>query len=221
MYNHQVDGLAIYRFETEWIGTNMYVLIHCGAALIVDPHFDEKAFTLLLKEKVKKVLVLLTHEHPDHTYGIPDLMKSYETTIICQKNCADAIALERCNRPVAMLMHLSEGQKNYDFVKNWQNYTIKADITFDDIFEYEFGEHKFKFIHAPGHSKGGCLIYMDDKTVFTGDNLILNTPVITRFPGGSTEEYNSITKTLLNSIDDEMLILPGHGPVFKMKDARQ
>ena len=61
---------------------------------------------------------------------------------------------------------------------------------------------------------------MNEAAVFTGDSLIWDTPVITRFPGGNLKEFNEKTKPYLNSLPDDILVLAGHGRVFQMREAR-
>lgn len=66
-------------------------------------------------------------------------------------------------------------------------------------------------IATPGHSKGSCCIEVDSKYVFTGDSLIQDIPVITRYPGGSMEEYERQTVPYLEKLSEEAFIMPGHG----------
>ena len=47
--------------------------------------------------------------------------------------------------------------------------------------------------------------------VFTGDSLVNGYDTITRLPGGSKKDFNSITKPYLDSLSDDTLIMPGHG----------
>ena len=60
-----LSAIDFYRFESEFVGTNMYLATANGAALIVDPHFDSEADAMLTG--ISKATVFLTHEHTDHT----------------------------------------------------------------------------------------------------------------------------------------------------------
>ena len=226
MESHQVDGLTVYRFESEWVGTNMYVLFSDGEALIVDPHPDEEALELLAKENVRNVTVFLTHEHPDHTCGVPWLLKHFDAKLICSGNTAKAIGKKKNNRPLTMALSVAEKDKKNGtnflprFLAEFGEYECRADTVFDDTFSFEFEGASFTFTPTPGHSKGSCCIKMNDAAVFTGDNLIWDTPVITRFPGGSLKEFNEKTKPYLDALPDDILVLAGHGRVFKMREAR-
>lgn len=215
-----------YRFESEYLGTNMYLSCSYGEALIVDPHFDAGADRILSKSAVREVTVFLTHEHPDHTCGLPWLKKHFKTRIVCQKRCADTVAVEKNNRPYLMTFVLAQRDKENgtNFLEKFEKtvcpYAYAADVTFEEDMSFLWHDVSFYFKHSPGHSKGSSCITVNDEAVFTGDNMIFDTPVITRFPGGNKKEYDTLTKPYLNGFSDETIVLAGHGRVFKMKEVR-
>lgn len=226
MERFSLSAIDVYRFESEYLRTNMFVLFSDGKALIVDPHPDEEAAALLKEKNARQTTVFLTHEHPDHTYGLPWLKEITDFQLICHRKCAETIAVERNNRPMLMTFVLEQKDEENGtrltekFNREFKPFTFKADIVFDDTFSFDFGGIPFCFMATPGHSKGSCCIKMNDTAVFTGDNLIWDTPVITRFPGGSLKEFNEKTKPYLDALPDDILVLAGHGRVFKMKEAR-
>ena len=170
---------------------------------------------------VSKATVFLTHEHPDHTVGIPWLKEKFPVTVVCSKKCAETIAVEKNNRPYLMTFVLAQQDEqngthlSEKFAETVRPFTCIADAVFDDEMSYVWQGFNFNFKRAPGHSKGGGLIYFGSEAVFTGDNLILNTPAITRFPGGSQRDFETQTKPLLDALLSGTLILTGHGAVFK------
>ncbi len=101
-----------------------------------------------------------------------------------------------------------------------QNYRYDPDITFADQYDILWQKHNVHIVSTPGHSKGSCCIEIDDNIVATGDSLIWNTPVITRFPGGSRDQFCEKTLPYLNKIKNDVLILPGHGRMFYMREVR-
>jgi hydroxyacylglutathione hydrolase len=222
-----IGNITVYRFESEYLGTNMYVLFSDGTALIVDPHPAEEAKKILEERHIEKTVVFLTHEHPDHTYGLPWLKEITDFHLICHRKCAETIAVEKNNRPILMTFVLERKDEENGttltekFARSFHPFSFKADIVFDDMFLFNFDGISFSFTATPGHSKGSCCIKMNESAVFTGDNLIRDTPVITRFPGGSLKEFNERTKPYLDSLPDEIIVLSGHGQIFKMKEARR
>ena len=220
------ETIEIYRSILDSVKTNMYVL-PCGRDIVVlDPHPDSQVGEYLAKCNPQTIWILLTHEHPDHTLGVPWLNESFKCRLVCQRNCAERIAKEANNRPLIITMCLAEHDKKHGthrkeaFMKSFRPYACQADEVFDSEYSLEVGTRRFDFTLAPGHSPGGCLITMDGECVFTGDNLIPNTYPILRFPESSPRDYEKITQRLLDAIPDDMLVMPGHGDPSKMRDCR-
>ena len=217
--NHKV----IYRFESIFVGSNMYLIVSDDKALIIDPHFDLEAEEILTSNKVKKITVFLTHEHPDHTEGIPWLKEKYTVSVICQKHCAEAIAETRNNRSYLISFVLAHNDvKNgtnlfSEYEKNVRPYSIIADFVFEEETLFNWENQAFYFKHTPGHSPGGCCISTTSGIIFTGDSLIYDIPVITRFPGGNLDDYQKVTIPYLKKISSKTLVLPGHGKIFTME----
>lgn len=210
--------LQIYRYELDYIKSNMYVALEEEEALIIDPVISEAAKHLLQDSNVQKILFLLTHEHFDHTVGINYLKHPYQTKLICQRNCAESICVAKNNRPLSLLLIKSSdnGERIRSFYDSIELYTHTADIVFDKQYAFSWRGHSIQMRSTPGHSKGSCCIELDRQYVFTGDSLIPNIAVITRYPGGSAEEYQEMTLPYLQSIPAQRYVMPGHGMPCRM-----
>lgn len=210
----------IKRYVFEYANSNMYVVADNGSALIIDPNISESALQYLQSRAVSEITVLLTHEHYDHTSGLTWLCEKYKSTVICHEETALSLSKGRNNRPIVIAstrQALMSTEALKDFVRSLpQGYLYNADITFSQQYGFVWKDHKIRMVSCPGHSRGSCCIEIDDNIVATGDSLILNTPVITRFPGGDKEQYESITVPYLRKIKSDTLILPGHGETFIM-----
>ena len=212
------------RFVSEDVRTNMYIFLDGTRFLVIDPHPASEALAFLRKAGVSECTVLLTHEHPDHTCGIYSLQREWKTELICQEACGCAIADLNNNHPaliVAMLavQDMRNGTNTAEhFRQYYEAHVYIPDVTFSTKFELKWGQERFFFVSTPGHTAGSCCIIWNDTTVFTGDSLLLNTPTITRLPGGSTKQYKNITLPFLKSLPRDMFVLPGHGPEFRMAD---
>lgn len=213
----------INKFIYEPVSSNMYMVIDGFEALMIDPNVSEKAFFLLEHKEIKHITILLTHEHFDHTSGVTWYQEKYESKLICQEICAKTISIPRNNRPLLVAKVLADRdllnghERAKKFLSNIKPYAIFADIVFKKEMLHEWHGHILHLIHTPGHSPGSCCISFDDGNMFTGDSLIMDSPVITRFPGGSKNDYERITQPYLNGIDGEVWIFPGHGETFKKK----
>ncbi|MBQ8172186.1 MAG: MBL fold metallo-hydrolase [Oscillospiraceae bacterium] len=215
---------SITQYIFDHAGSNMYILTENEEALVIDPHVCTDALSQLEKANVKHVTVLLTHEHYDHTSGLTWLCSIFKSTVICHEQTAVSLKNGKNSRPLvvaASRMNKYSPEELKAVMRTLpQGYRYNADITFSDEYKLVWNGHNIRMISCAGHSKGSCCIELDDDTVATGDSLILNEPVITRFVGGSEKEYKTITLPYLNSISDATLILPGHGKTFYMRDAR-
>lgn len=227
MFSPSISNQSLKVFTSPYIEENMYLLIKEDKALVIDPNGEKEALDLLKQNNIQEITIFLTHEHPDHTCGVPILQKNFKTKLICQQACAEYISDKVNNRSMIIELILlfqdeKKGTHNADFYPYPQNeYECQADITFKEDFSYEWqGEH-FVFCHTPGHSQGSCCIIWNDKAVFTGDSLLKNMPVITRFPGGNTKQYHEITKPYLDSLSGDIIVLAGHGESFMLKEIRE
>ena len=203
------------RYVFEYAASNMYAAAEDGRGLVIDPFVSGEALAYLKENSVSDITILLTHEHYDHISGVKWLSDRFGSAVICQEKTAEALASGKNNRPVMVSAARSNSNSPDEiksFLKSLPNgFFCTADITFKNDYYLNWQEHCIHMIHCPGHSPGSCCIEIDDDIVVTGDSLIPNTPVITRFPGGSEEEYRRVTVPYLNGIGDNVRILPGHG----------
>ena len=220
-----VDETCIYKSVFKYLNSNMYIIIENNEALVVDPNPDDYAINLLKDNDVKKVTIMLTHEHRDHIYGIYLFQENFETNIISTKQCSDYISNKNNSRPIIITYILEDyDNKNntnllQEFNKEYVPMTYKSDKVFEDELTYYWQGHKIILFSVQGHSKGSCAILFDDRFVFTGDTLLKIYPVITRFPGGSTKTFKNITVPLLEQkLNSKMTVFPGHGEPFKLDE---
>jgi len=219
------NEIKIYNSIFEYIDSNMYIMVEDSEALIVDPHKNDEVFKLLKNNNVKKISILLTHEHADHISGIRWLQENFKSILICSKSCAEYISVKKNIGYLLIGYILDEQDKkngtnlsdkfNKDFVLN----TYKADVVFEKEYQLKWKTHNLKFYAVLGHSEGSCIIIFDGKIVFAGDSLLKKFPVITRFPGGNKQKYIQETLPFLEKIlSSKMQILPGHGTPFVLEE---
>jgi glyoxylase-like metal-dependent hydrolase (beta-lactamase superfamily II) len=219
-----IDHLAVHRFVYKYLDANMYILLEGDEAIVIDPHANEALIPFLNENKVQKVTILLTHEHYDHVCGIPVLKEAFKTTLVCSQNCAEMISVEKHNRPLLIGCILAEKDREngtaleQEFNATHKPFTCKADLTFEEELNYTCKGRKIHFKRIPGHSPGSACITIDDTILFTGDSLMLNLEAITRFPGGSTKEYQNITLPHLKSLNRGLYVFPGHEESFYLRD---
>lgn len=65
--------------------------------------------------------------------------------------------------------------------------------------------------HTPGHTPGHC-VFLTDGIIFSGDLIFAGSVGRTDFPRGSFEELLASIRRVVLPLDDDVVILSGHGP---------
>lgn len=215
----------IYRFQYEFIDSNMFFIPIGETGVVFDPNISEELLSLFSQYGTRSVQIILTHEHYDHTTGVRWLQNHLKAPLFCHKDCAYYISSERGNSPrlVAMALKTKDladgGRRCEDFLAVYSPYRLYADETFSDCREITIGDCTFECISTPGHSPGSACYILDGKYVFTGDTLIQYAPIITRFRTSDNATYENRTRPFLKSLDKDMVVFPGHGEPLKIKES--
>src|SRR5688500_13556944 len=87
------------------------------------------------------------------------------------------------------------------------------DFVLEDESVVEVGRLRLHTIHTPGHTPGSMCFRLDGSPVlFSGDTLFPGGAGNTSFPGGDFPTIlRSIEQRLYTTLDDDVLVLPGHG----------
>ena len=91
----------------------------------------------------------------------------------------------------------------------------------DDGDQVTVGELGFDVRHCPGHTPGHVVLYEpNEQVVFVGDVLFAGSIGRTDLPGGSTEQLLSSIKNKLMTLNDDVKVYSGHGPVTTIGEER-
>lgn len=77
-----------------------------------------------------------------------------------------------------------------------------------------------QFIGCPGHTDGSCVLLIGG-VLFTGDTLFSRGVGLSRLPGENTDMLKASIAMLFEIIDDDVMVLPGHGPSSRLGDIRR
>jgi len=190
----------------EW-QQNSYIVAHRGSrhAVIVDPGDCAELIIRQIEDQGLKVTrILLTHPHHDHVGAAQQVSEHFQ--VPCELHRED----------VRLLMHapmyaLSFARKKISAVSNFQPFEelcIAAE------------EPALRALHTPGHTKGG-VCYLFDGCAFTGDTLLYRHVGRTDLPGANAHKLSSSIDHLLDSMEDETIIFPGHGKPWNVAEARK
>ena len=86
---------------------------------------------------------------------------------------------------------------------------LACDIRVKDADFIEFGNSKLKVLHTPGHSHDSICLIGDGK-IFSGDTLFVGNCGRIDLPGGSAKDLYHSLFDVLYSLDDDLLLYPGH-----------
>jgi len=86
---------------------------------------------------------------------------------------------------------------------------LACDIRVKDADFIEFGNSKLKVLHTPGHSQDSICLIGDGK-IFSGDTLFVGNCGRIDLPGGSAKDLYHSLFDVLYSLDDELILYPGH-----------
>jgi glyoxylase-like metal-dependent hydrolase (beta-lactamase superfamily II) len=167
--------------------------------IIVDPGGDVELIAALVQKHGLKVHTIInTHGHFDHVGGNGQLLAALGARLLIHQ--ADAAMLSR-SAEVALKYGL-QGENSPE-----------ADAFLADGMEIFFGKCRMKVLYTPGHTLGGCCLYIEDeRKVITGDTLFADSIGRTDLPGGSHEQLLNSIRTKLFTLPDDVIAYPGHGP---------
>lgn len=223
-YNDNIWDL--YRFPHESVDSNMYFIPSHKCGIVFDPNENDDILKVFDIYQTQQIVIVLTHEHYDHTSGVVWLQSRIASMLFCHKTCAISISTEKGNDPktlgkILLIKDMMDNGHRYDdFMASAKSYALFADKTFENNLDLEVGDIKFKCIAAPGHSPGSALYMLGDKFLFSGDSLLKDTPTMLHLPGSDKLAFLKITKPYLQSLSKDIVILPGHGEPFIMDEAR-
>jgi glyoxylase-like metal-dependent hydrolase (beta-lactamase superfamily II) len=198
-------------FPAQMYATNCWVLAtgEGSECIVIDPGMPDVSMELadlLSKHRLKPVATLVTHGHLDHTfsvvpvcdgYGIPAYIHSEDRNLLHDPTAAITPEFRR------MLDGMS-------FSEPREVRELKSGE------EFELVGLKIKAIHSPGHTRGSLMFLVDGQTLLSGDVLFAGSVGRTDLPTGSSADMQKTLSKKVLTLDDEIRVLPGHGPETKI-----
>ncbi len=192
--------------EVGSFSTNCYIVgfESRGIAFIVDPGEEaSKIKNVIKKYRFKPQFIINTHAHIDHIKED----ESFDLPVYIHYKDVPFLEEPRLNLSSFLLepfifkkKHLIRPLKDRDFIK--------------------IGTQKIEVIHTPGHTPGSICLRFGDY-LFSGDTLFCGSVGRTDFEGAdSSVLINSIKEKLL-PLDEDLVVLPGHGPSTTLKRERK
>lgn len=196
-------------------GVNSYCIAERNHVILVDPIATEDLEKIVSNHVVD--FAILTHEHFDHIYSVNDLQVRYGIRFLCGKEAIEGLSNPSINMS-RYVDYLSSVIPFGNHKAKVGEYTCAADGVLLDGESIQWMDHKLTIRYLPGHSKGSIGIVLDNYFLFSGDTIFKNYPSAVRLPGGSSKLFSMVTTPFLSSLQDSMIVYPGHGESFLLRE---
>lgn len=203
--------MLVVGFATGSFQANCFVLAaeEGGPCVVVDPgegaqpHLDE----LLRRHRLTPVAVLLTHGHFDHIFAVAPVCDGHD--IPAWIHPEDRVLLTDPLRALSTDMRQFFGGR----VTLREPREVR---TLDDGRSLELAGLTFTVDHTPGHTRGSVTFRSATEEgqglLVAGDTLFAGSIGRSDFPGGDHEQLLASIRDRILVLDDETVVLPGHGP---------
>jgi glyoxylase-like metal-dependent hydrolase (beta-lactamase superfamily II)/8-oxo-dGTP pyrophosphatase MutT (NUDIX family) len=182
--------------------TNAY-LLGFGDAVLVDPgatdpaEIDRLAAALAAaRERLGRrvVAIWLTHHHPDHVGGVPDLRRRLGVPVLAHPATAERLAAHG----IAVDGTLEDGRE----------------VTLAGLGRPEAPDMVVEVVHTPGHARGHlCFLERGQRSLLAGDMVAGLGTIVVDPPEGDMDDYLASLARLAALAP--RTLFPGHGPAVK------
>jgi glyoxylase-like metal-dependent hydrolase (beta-lactamase superfamily II) len=208
----------IVKQEVTGLGTNCYLIFDSqskDAALIDVGGPIEVLLTEITDQRLTVRYFFVTHGHPDHIAGLPDLWQRFPQAQLCMHE-ADFDDMELIQK---WLIEEVGPVTPADIVENPEMARLLAldvdsfkepDIFVGDTDVFKLGSLSIRALHSPGHSPGS-VCYQAGDMLFSGDVLFHRAVGRVDLPNSSAEDQISSVRRLYSELPDSTEVYPGHG----------
>ena len=196
-----------------WQENTVVLYDETGEAAIVDcgcfgPEEEKRLQEFLSAEKLKPVLLLNTHLHPDHIFGNQFMKERYGLSTQAAEE--DAFLIENAVEFAAML-----GLRGVSQPPAIGRYLKHGDVV-------RFGNTQLQVIAVRGHSPGGLCFYSEaDRLLVAGDVLFAGSIGRSDLPGGDGALLIEDIAHRLLVLPEEVRVIAGHGPMTTIGEEKK
>ena len=175
-------------------------------AIIIDAGDNHELILQTLKSlDLELKCIVSTHAHLDHAGGVKALQEATGKPFYINENEMPLLN-NLINQAEIFNVKVSGIPKVDRYIKQGDKIT--------------FGRYSLKVLDTPGHTPGGiCLLA--EGIIFVGDTLFAGSIGRTDLFGGNFDQLMTSIKEQLMSLNDDIKVYPGHGPVTTIGDERE
>lgn len=197
--------MYIKQFEMNMFSENTYAVwdeTHEAALIDVGCFSAEEQNILshfIEENQLKPVLLLNTHFHLDHVFGLPFIERIY------------GLRTHGHQDDKFLLDNLAQQCRLFGFEVNERPVPIGTYVNEGDT--VRFGHTSLQAIHVPGHSPGSIVYYnADAQAAFVGDVIFRGSIGRTDLEGGNFEQLHIGIQQKLFTLPPDTTLYSGHGP---------
>jgi hydroxyacylglutathione hydrolase len=187
-------------------------------AICIDPGDDSDAIVERIdRRRLNLQAIAITHAHLDHVGGVAALKKLKPEAKVTIHPADEPIYLALPEQPAWIGIPRAQwAALGFEYEP-----PPPIDEYFSDGQQYSVGTLQFQILHCPGHTPGHVVLFEpNEKKVFVGDVLFAGSIGRTDLPGGSTEQLLDSIHNKLLTLDDDVEVFSGHGPVTTIGEER-
>jgi glyoxylase-like metal-dependent hydrolase (beta-lactamase superfamily II) len=168
-------------------------------AIVIDPGDNiEEILAVLAKHQLRVKAVVITHAHIDHIGGAQKLKAA-------------------TGAPVYMNARDQELYNRLDVQAGWLGMETpeqtEIEVNAREGDSLTLGGAEFQILETPGHTQGSIsLLIPAENKLIAGDTLFLDSIGRTDLPGGNPRQILQSIHDKLLPLDDQVIVIPGHGP---------
>ena len=187
-------------------------------AICIDPGDEaERIVEVLQRRGLVLQAIALTHAHLDHV-GAVAALKKLQTAAKINLHKGDEFMYRALPEQPSWIGIPRSQWAALGFVFETPP---AVDHYWTDGERYTVGKLEFEVRHCPGHTPGHVVLYEPaERKVFVGDVLFAGSIGRTDLPGGSMPQLLNSIKNKLLTLDDDVEVYSGHGPMTTIGEER-
>ena len=180
---------------------NTYVITDdaTGFKAVIDPGYFGMDVRMEIQNNAYLKYILLTHGHYDHFAAVHEYLGEYTGAVFAAPSGEE------------YLLHGGRDNKWMALNTGSKGICPEAKLLLKEGDTVTLGETVLRVIETPGHTEGG-ICFATDREIFTGDTLFRLSVGNTSLETGNWETLVASIQNKLYTLDDDMIVYPGHGP---------